>query len=493
MLRNLRTTFCLLSLIPLLAVPASLARGDVIQMKDGRRFEGTIKNKRADSVSIDTKVGWARATVTLLSADIDSIEEKPLPAGFFAAPEPPSSSVELKPGQVPYLEVPIEGRFGTDVFVESVERALGYAKRHRIRHIVFSIDNVVQIRNGKSDGDVDTALELYKLLKRHKESMVFHGVVRNCLGDGMAVALWCDTLRFLPGSRIGGVLRDLNDQSPQSARYQAEESQIIREQMVAEILFDTRRSGNSAMIVRAMLDPTYTLALWKDENGQVVGGQEAPRAVPKNRVILSVPEGELLNLAYEKAIALGAPAFGGDLEKLGADLGIEGWTRESDYGRRAAETVARKNARVAKRKQADYERKAERNITRRQTVEKYIAANFKKAAELDPTKTEYKNYSQRWNWTWGWHGPNHSWSYNFSGAQTITLEKQREYKNRVDNAILYLQRAAKGILHIEKHDEDAVKLGLQPTYAEGEEEKILEDIKAMIEELRANRDPFTKK
>ncbi|MHC4966552.1 MAG: hypothetical protein ACYTGE_16785, partial [Planctomycetota bacterium] len=55
-------------------------RADIVEMTDGRRFEGEILREDAEALTIDTKVSpTIRTTLRLARADVESIERKPVP------------------------------------------------------------------------------------------------------------------------------------------------------------------------------------------------------------------------------------------------------------------------------------------------------------------------------------------------------------------------------------------------------------------------------
>jgi hypothetical protein len=441
---------------------------------------------------MDLKVGWARAQVTLRQSEIERVEEKALPPGFW---DPPGEEAGEAPGapfradQAAYLEVPIIGAFGKEVFVEAVARALAYAKRRAVKHVVFVIDNVVE----EGGGDVDHAMEVYNVLKRYADSLHYHGLVRNCLGDGLAAALWCDTVRLLPGSRIGGVLRK---EDVTASEEEAAQREIVRSQLVAQVIEETRMNEIRTRLVRAMVIPSETLAFWRDEKGQVQAGPRPPEGLPAGRLLLEVKRGELLQLAYEQAVTLGMPAYTGGARELGEHLGIPGWVSAGDFGIRAAADARAKNERREQNRQSAFERKGERLITRRETVEKYIADHVARAAEFDPTENPYDAYRRRWHWGWGWSGSGGSGSsvsWTEETSQTIPRTVQRQWTQRADNSIQHLQLAARGLQSMKSLEKEAVEMGLQPAYAEGEIDALLADLAKKVEYLKERRDPFTPK
>ena len=99
-----------------------------------------------------------RAELTFSRDEIDSMERKPVPPGFFEPPPPPPRATEpepTKPDEALYLEVPIDGVFGEQVFAAGIEKALRYARRYRIEHVVFRINSA----GGDLHEAADEALE----------------------------------------------------------------------------------------------------------------------------------------------------------------------------------------------------------------------------------------------------------------------------------------------------------------------------------------------
>ena len=106
----------------------STAHADVVTMKDGRVLEGEILGGGNGTVMLDTMVSpTIRTTLRLDRAQIDDIERKPLEAGFFDPPPPAarvSKAKDFDPRAKLYIEVPIIGRLGTDVFADGVLAAI---------------------------------------------------------------------------------------------------------------------------------------------------------------------------------------------------------------------------------------------------------------------------------------------------------------------------------------------------------------------------------
>jgi ATP-dependent protease ClpP protease subunit len=445
------------------------AGADVLTLKDGRVFEGHILGETDAQVAIDAMVGSIRATVTFPKDEVKSMEKKDLPAGFFAPPPADprvSSPDQFTPDQSLYLEVPIIGEIGKQVLADGIASALSYARRHRIRHVVFHIDS--------EGGDLDETIQIYKVLKRHERHLSFHAVIKKCLGNPLAVAVWCDTVNLLPGAVAGGLGRKASDMSDKVA---ADEEEIVRARVTHKILNETGITGKHARIVSAMLNPSESIAAWKGEDGAIQMGTTPPEGT---EAIFSVDDKTPLQITYEQCMALGMPACEGGVGDLGKVLKIEGWTAESDYGVKAMAKVAEKEQKRAAYKQAIYEKKVKKNLARRETIEESIGDSIKNAAAWDPTRGSYETYSYHWNWGWGW---SESWD-----SKKWTTESQKRWKTRTDACIHFLRKAGKGLTSMKRLDKEAQKLGLEPTFGPGKIDAMLKDIKVKLVALAEHRD-----
>ena len=446
---------------------AAVAGADVVEMTDGRRFEGEIVRQDETSVSIDTRVtATIRTTLRLDRSEIESIERKPLPEGFFdPPPAPPRLSDPQKdsPQDTLYLEVPIVGEFGRDVFADGVSKALRYAKRYRILHVVFVIDS--------EGGDLEDIEATYTLLRNNRRVLTYHAVVRNCTGGALAIPVWCDSMHLLPGARLGGSERPLSASSRMS-----DEDQILRAQIARGVVRETGLEGTVGDVVRAMIDPAVVLAAWRDEGGEIQVASAPPAGLPAERLVFRVGGGQVLVLSDRQAVELGAESFAGDIESLGAVLGFSHWKEESDYGRRAMEEAAAQKKRDAAQVQAKYAEAVEENIRKRGIAERYLEESVQRAAEWNPNDASYDYYVRRRGW--GWRG----------SKIRMTYDSRVRWQQLSDTAIGYLREAARAVTTIERLDRQAIELDLEPTFRPDELVWIKEDIQTKYNYFAANQD-----
>lgn len=465
----------------LVSLVSTTALADVLSLKDGRRFEGTVVADGDDALSIDTVISTIRVTLKVQKSDIESHEKKPVSAGFYD-PAPAAARVSdpqkfTDSGSL-YLEVPIKGAFGKQVRASGVRAVIAYARAHRIGNVVFTIDS--------TGGDLDEAQEIYELLKSQRGKLRLHAIVHNCLGDALAVPAACDTINLLPGAKIGGLGRKLADISDKLAN---EDEGVLRRQMANELEATARERGRSGIIIRAMVDPTERLAAWRDESQEVVMGATPPIDIAKDRVIFNDGPETVLMLSYEQAIMLGLPPFKGEAQDLGKLLDISQWQSESDYGQRAMGKAATDAASREAGAHAVFEAKVKNNVARREVVQRAIEQNMKQSAEWAPTKESYatyKSYATRWNWGWG----RGYWNYGGDdGVETnrLTAESRRKWRDRTDASLHYLIEARSALKTMQRLDAEAQSLGLTPTYKPGELDLMIKDVEVKATYLNNHR------
>lgn len=467
-----RLHFIAILLLAFLFTPATFA--DVVKLKDGRQFEGTIVGDNEATLSIDTVVSTIRVTLKLDKGEIETHEKKPVPAGFYdpppAAPRVSDPTKFEDPGSV-YLEVPIRGAFGKEVRASGVRAVLTYARAHRIGNIVFTIDS--------TGGDLDEAQEIYQLLKSQLGKIRLHAIVQNCQGDALAVPSACDTINLLPGSKIGGLGRRLAEISDKLAK---EDEGVLRRQLANDLEATAQERGRSGRIIRAMVDPTTKLAAWRDENNEPTLGTMVPEGTAKDRVIFEDGPESVLMLSYEQAVALGLPPFKGGAQDLGKLLDISQWQSESDFGFRTMAKAADDAAKQEAGAHAAFSAKVKNNVTRRETTERSMESNMKQAAEWAPTKESYatyKSYATHWNWGYGYGG-----SYD---TNRLTAESRKKWRDRTDACMHYLIEARSAMKTMKRLDAEALTLGLQPNYKTGELDQMIEDIEVKVTYLNNHR------
>jgi len=164
------------------SLAAALAQGDVVTMRNGQKIEGAITKETSAAIEIDAKIGGLRTTMTLQRSDVQTVEKKELPEGFFAAP-----ATEAKPARAPangtsskpateqpakgrYVVIPLRGVFGDDFDAEYVEAAIKDAERRKASNIVLLLDS--------TGGLVSEATKIGEVLDKYSDKYKYTVVIK---------------------------------------------------------------------------------------------------------------------------------------------------------------------------------------------------------------------------------------------------------------------------------------------------------------------------
>lgn len=322
---------------------ASFVSADLVQMNDGRLFEGKILSDDRETLVIDAMIVGIRGKITLKKAEIEWYEEMPLPEGFFderKSEKPRREGDQESPIQarqqhldeeveesIYFIEVPIVGKFnfpgGRDepwIRPSGVERTLAYAADQGIKHVVFRIDS--------PGGRVDTAQEIVALMEKYGDRLEYHAVVERAISAAIWVVFASDTIHMMPNSVIGGAVPYTVDQVGDIS-VEEKFSSIL----AAELAAVAEKKGHSTVLLRAMISRGAAAYVWTDGEGRIQIASALPaepgvrdvRALDTETTILTLTEGEAVRIGLARL----APATP---EQLGQSLGISTWRRANYYG-----------------------------------------------------------------------------------------------------------------------------------------------------------------
>ncbi len=458
-----KTTVAVLALV--MAFGTTTTMGTEVTMKDGNVLVGDIVSQTDAAIVLDAKLGSGRARLTIGRDRIAAVKEGRLPEGFFDPPKPEVSKqapVTSTPTDQLYLEIPVIGRFGEEVFASGIERAIAYAKDRRIQHLVFTIDS-------QDSTDIDEARKVFQVLDKASEDFTYHAIVRQATGDSLVVLVPCDTIHVLPGARIGGVLV-----KPKEGENPDEVAVLLRQraQRVARV---AERFGRPPALLRAMIDPTEKLTCWLDEDGKPVLGVGAPADVAADRVVFACSAGEVLVLTSDQMKRVGMSVQATSADKLGVQLGLPAWKAESDFGRQVMAKAAEAEQAIMRAAKNAMARKGEMIVGRRKAAKEALAHSLAQAANWDPDKGQYATYHGAGNWGWG-------------PGYRLTVESRQRWAQRTDMTIGYIGEALKTIKVLKDIEARAAEIGLEPLCSQGELDRLAKDLEARRLGLRADRD-----
>jgi hypothetical protein len=375
----------------------------------------------------------------------------------------------------PYLEIPLEGRFGEEITTRGVEDALQAALCPGVKHIVFTIDS--------QGGDQYVARDIYNLLARYDKVFTFHAIVREATGVAVAPLVWCESILVRPGARIGGA-----NIAVDSDRYPGVELGVVLTNLAMNAGEEAKRHGHSAELIEAMIDPSRSVNAWRDSAGRIQMSRWIPNGVHTEEfIVLHVP-GSLLTLSDRQAIQLRfARAYEGDAAGLGRELGYPSWTSTGDAGRAAMTdaTVAEKTK--ASAAASDRQRfLIEQNLRRRTAAKASIERFLNLAHAWDPKLGTYSTIRESHAWWAPW------WDGCDRGSGRLTGASRRTWRDRTDLAVAALSRARGSVLEMKHLEKEASLLGQKPLYPEGKLEEMRRDLEQKIGALIGDRERLFK-
>lgn len=369
-----------------------------------------------------------------------------------------------------YLEIPIVGHFGDQVTARGVEEALQAAASMGIKHIVFTVDS--------KGGDQLAARDVYQALKKREKAFRYHAVVQEATGVALAVVVWCDTVFIRCGGSVGGVNLAIDE-----TRFPGVETSVVLLNLALMAGEDARRHGRSPELVRAMIDPSEEVHVFRDPDGKIRFTRDHP-SIPKDSMLLEHSPGKVLTLDSTLAAELGfAKAFDGDVEELGKELGLAGWDSKGDAGRRAMTQAAHaERLRVTTLKDDRRQFLIDQNRRRREATKAAIERFMNLANEWHPKLDTYSTYKDRGAiWDGYWDG----WTHD---TGRLTPEARRKWRDRTDITTAALSKARGGVLEMKELEREAKSLGQQLLYPEGRLDEIRVDLELKIAMLVRERD-----
>jgi len=370
----------------------------------------------------------------------------------------------------PYLEIPLEGRFGEHITVRGLEEALKLAVGLGAKHVVFSVNS--------QGGDQLVARDIYNLLSKYDKIFQFHAVVRDATGVSVAPLVWCETLLVRPGARIGGANLIIDE-----ARYPGIETSIVLMNLALNIGEEAKRHGRSADLVQAMIDPCQAVNGWKDSFGRVQISRWTPNNVHSDDFILQHVPGSVLTLTDRQAVELRfARAYDGSVADLGRELGFQGWVSKGDAARTLmAHATMVEQAKTATSKSDRLQFLVDQNRRRRMATKASIERFLNLAHEWHPKLETYSTYRETAHW-WGtyWDG--------WADSGRLTPEGRQKWQERTDLTVTALSKARGGVLEMKYLEKEAKDLGQETLYPEGKLEDLRLDLELKIAMLVRERE-----
>src|SRR6185436_10511495 len=106
-------------------------------------------------------------------------------------------------------------------------------------------------------------VELFRVLRRYRDQLQLHALVRSGLGDGLSVVAGCNTLHIVPGATLGGAPCP----APEGTDPEEWEAVLRERGRKAERALVGMGRAAGGRVLRAMLDPADALSGWRGDEG----------------------------------------------------------------------------------------------------------------------------------------------------------------------------------------------------------------------------------
>lgn len=310
---------CILALLSLPILGAT-AEDDVVVLKDGRSFTGTILKREKKYVELECEVGGLLTTLrfthhAILRLEIDG---KVIELG---APDPPVPDRQQPKRKLAYAVVPLHGTFGEEIHADVVRDTFDRVRK-TTECIVLDIDS-----NG---GFLAEARRIVEVMGEYDDRFVYVALVRKGLSASILPIFACERVLLLPGGRMGAAVSYISNPATGSKEVDAK----FNSALAAEVASLAAQHGWNPDIAKAMIVQNEVLMEWRDDQGQLQLGVDAPNGARDIRVVDD--ETQVLTISTTEAAAWGFPTLlysSIDADKLGTVIAPDQrWVRSSRYG-----------------------------------------------------------------------------------------------------------------------------------------------------------------
>lgn len=220
-----------------------------------------------------------------------------------------------------YLEIPLRGTFGEEIFPKGVGEALLWAQDHGVTDILFRIES--------PGGAVWSAERIVELMNEYRGSLKFHALIERSISASIWPSFACDTIAMAPRSGFGGAVAFRIDADTGSAEVDLKMNSI----RMAELVSQAEENGHSGHVVRAMMisdQSLYAVLPEGQREWELRGSAPPPSARFDDVVPLDTPE-SILTLTAIQAEKYGiAPKL--ESEEADAYLNVLGYPEWDSAG-----------------------------------------------------------------------------------------------------------------------------------------------------------------
>jgi hypothetical protein len=345
-------TSILAFVLVILCLFVPLTNADIVTLKDGTVYEGTVTEENSAQVVIEIVISNIKTSKTFPKYKVRSVEYKPLPEQETKEEEQVETSreipvdlpaevdsdeeeieeedddrssardrLEARRNRVLFVEIPIRGLIGMETNARGLKNALSQASKRGVQHVVFTIDS--------PGGYLYDAIAALEVLKDYDDTFEYHAMVdEGAISAASIYVAAADHIWVRPGARVGGAVAYSENTSSGAAEVDAKLNSI----WAADIAARAQTKGHPPEVFRAMVEPAAEL--WIDAEGKAYPsrpGTPGASQLDNTTTVLTIRADQMVQIGMAKE-------FAGDIEDLGEVLEIEnGWFEVRTIGIRAME------------------------------------------------------------------------------------------------------------------------------------------------------------
>ena len=304
-----------------LAAGAATAHADVVTLRDGTTYEGTVVSQTRRSVTIDTYVNRVRSTITIemwrvrqvTEDDATKIDrliaaEKGEDADDTGAatttdstPTAGKAARDVMPvtarhdGYAYVLEVPLKGTFGEHVYPKPVAACLEWAVANGVTDVVFRINS--------PGGEVWAAQKIVEIMRRYEDKLKYHMLIESAISASIWPTFNCHTISMAPGADFGGAVVFSQTDSGDTRV-----DEKITSIYAAKLGTSAEAKGYSAALSRAMMIKEAEVYAYRREGSRgewQITGDAAIAKAPGNEFEMIDGPDTILTLTTKQAAKFG--------------------------------------------------------------------------------------------------------------------------------------------------------------------------------------------
>ncbi len=332
-----------------LACLSSASLADIVVLRDGTTYEGTIITENRRTIVIETEIHGISTRMTLNAREVRSVERTPIsdtpkvtndqPTTLSIPKSSSNAATETKSlkreGYQLLMEIPLSGTFGQDIYPLSVKNSLEWAVEQGVTDIVFRINS--------PGGEVWAAQDMVAVMERFSDDLNYHMLIEHAISASIWPSFWCETITMAPGADFGGAVV-YSTNSTGSAEVDKKMTSI----MASKLGSAAEANGHSRYLVQAMMLSEAEVYAYRERGEWVLTNSKD--GLPRRYETIDGPN-TVLTLTTAQAAKYGIvkESESKSLEDFAKAQGFEKWDSAGDMGTEITDRDTKKCKRLRDR------------------------------------------------------------------------------------------------------------------------------------------------